>query len=51
MQAQDFLPRAESMIIVSIRVASSTRNRVQISGPDMPDALCHGNGSASRLAG
>jgi hypothetical protein len=35
-QAQDFLPRAESTIIGSIRVASSVRNRIQISGPDMP---------------
>jgi hypothetical protein len=37
--AQDFLPRAESMIIGSIRVASSARNRLQISGPDMPDDI------------
>jgi hypothetical protein len=27
------------MIIGSIRVASSARNRVQISGPDMPDDI------------
>jgi hypothetical protein len=36
---RDSSPRAESMMIGTVRVASSARNRIQISGPDMPASI------------